>query len=112
MGRTGAGKSSLIGALFRLTPIEGGCIYIDGVDTSTLPLKRLRGAMALIPQVGGFGEWGKREGEGLLAGRGGGGGVVAGRKGGWVAGKTGVFVGRENGGGGYVARRGRAWGWK
>ena len=51
VGRTGAGKSSLIGALFRLTEIESGCITIDGVNTKTLGLRKLRGAMALIPQV-------------------------------------------------------------
>eukprot|EP00878_Enallax_costatus_P007933 GHUV01008299.1.p1 GENE.GHUV01008299.1~~GHUV01008299.1.p1 ORF type:complete len:743 (+),score=192.05 GHUV01008299.1:275-2230(+) len=51
VGRTGAGKSSLIGALFRLTEIESGGITIDGVNTKTLGLRKLRGAMALIPQV-------------------------------------------------------------
>eukprot|EP00775_Hariotina_reticulata_P014677 gene14677-14830_t len=51
VGRTGAGKSSLIGALFRLTEIESGFIKVDGVDTKTLGLRRLRSAMALIPQV-------------------------------------------------------------
>jgi ABC-type multidrug transport system fused ATPase/permease subunit len=51
VGRTGAGKSSLIGALFRLTEIESGFISVDGVDTKTLGLRRLRSAMALIPQV-------------------------------------------------------------
>jgi ABC-type multidrug transport system ATPase subunit len=51
VGRTGAGKSSLIGALFRLTEIESGCISIDGVNTKTLGLRKLRSSMALIPQV-------------------------------------------------------------
>ncbi len=41
----------MIGALFRLMEIEGGAIMIDGVDTRSVPLRRLRGAMALIPQV-------------------------------------------------------------
>ncbi len=52
VGRTGAGKSSLIGALFRLMEIESGFIAIDGVNTKTLGLRQLRSAMALIPQVG------------------------------------------------------------
>lgn len=51
MGRTGAGKSSLIGALFRLTEVESGFIAVDNVNTKSLGLKQLRSAMALIPQV-------------------------------------------------------------
>jgi ATP-binding cassette subfamily C (CFTR/MRP) protein 1 len=54
VGRTGAGKSSLIGALFRLTEIESGFIAVDGVNIRSLGLKQLRGAMALIPQVRGW----------------------------------------------------------
>jgi hypothetical protein len=46
-----AGKSSLIGALFRLTEIESGLITIDGVNTKALALRQLRASMALIPQV-------------------------------------------------------------
>lgn len=51
VGRTGAGKSSIINALFRLAPLDGGRIVIDGVDTVTLALAPLRRAMALIPQL-------------------------------------------------------------
>jgi ABC-type multidrug transport system fused ATPase/permease subunit len=46
-----AGKSSLIGALFRLTEIESGLITIDGVNTKAVALRQLRSSMALIPQV-------------------------------------------------------------
>ena len=50
IGRTGAGKTSLISTLFRLYQIESGKIVIDGVDTSVLKLKSLRSKISIIPQ--------------------------------------------------------------
>lgn len=50
VGRTGAGKSSLIAALFRIAPLHTGHIIIDTVDISTLPMEVLRDRIALVPQ--------------------------------------------------------------
>ena len=50
VGRTGAGKSSLVSALFRLMELESGRILIDGLDTAQLSLHELRRQIAIIPQ--------------------------------------------------------------
>lgn len=49
VGRTGAGKTSLINAFFRLAYNEGA-IIIDGVDTTYLRLNSLRAKISIIPQ--------------------------------------------------------------
>ncbi|KAG0271436.1 hypothetical protein BGZ95_000753 [Linnemannia exigua] len=56
VGRTGAGKSSMIGAIFRLVetmtgdPPHRGGISIDGIDISQIGMHDLRQNMAIIPQ--------------------------------------------------------------
>ncbi|EAR97613.1 ABC transporter C family protein (macronuclear) [Tetrahymena thermophila SB210] len=58
VGRTGAGKSSIIAALFRMTEIdepidetEEIAIKIDGHKTKQLGLHTLRGGISMIPQI-------------------------------------------------------------
>lgn len=49
VGRTGAGKSSLINSIFRLAPVDG-VIMIDDVNTACIDLNVLRSKISIIPQ--------------------------------------------------------------
>ena len=48
--RTGAGKSSLTLALFRIIESAGGAIYVDGENIGLLGLTKLRSRITIIPQ--------------------------------------------------------------
>jgi ATP-binding cassette, subfamily B, multidrug efflux pump len=50
VGGTGAGKSTLVNLLPRLHDPPPGSLLLDGVDVREIPLARLRGAVALVPQ--------------------------------------------------------------
>lgn len=54
VGRTGAGKSSIIQVLFRMAEIEsipGSSVMIDGINTKEVGLEFLRKNLAIIPQA-------------------------------------------------------------
>ncbi|XP_070397324.1 ATP-binding cassette sub-family C member 2-like isoform X2 [Dermacentor albipictus] len=50
VGRTGAGKSSLVLALLRMLKASEGRVLIDGVDIADVPLRKLRRSITVIPQ--------------------------------------------------------------
>ena len=51
VGRTGSGKSSLAEAVFNLTPVSDGVIYVNGIcQKDYINLRCLRSKIAFIPQ--------------------------------------------------------------
>ena len=51
VGRTGAGKSSLMSVLLRLIDITSGKLSIDGINVQHIGLHELRPKISVIPQV-------------------------------------------------------------
>lgn len=50
LGRTGAGKSTVLLALLRTLSVDRGDILIDGININDVPHARLRQAIAYVPQ--------------------------------------------------------------
>ncbi|KAL0486679.1 ABC transporter C family [Acrasis kona] len=51
VGRTGAGKSTMLLTLFRFLECSSGSISIDGLNIAHIPLQKLRSRITIIPQV-------------------------------------------------------------
>ncbi|XP_016655769.1 multidrug resistance-associated protein 7 isoform X4 [Acyrthosiphon pisum] len=50
IGRTGAGKSSLLAALCKMCDISSGAIFIDAVNLSKISSRQIRNRICVIPQ--------------------------------------------------------------
>ena len=50
VGRTGSGKSTIVGLLPRFYDVTGGAVLLDGHDIREYPLERLRAQMSLVSQ--------------------------------------------------------------
>jgi ATP-binding cassette subfamily B protein len=50
VGPTGSGKSTLINLIPRLYNVERGCLFIDGVDITQIPLHTLRSSIGYVSQ--------------------------------------------------------------
>jgi ATP-binding cassette, subfamily B, multidrug efflux pump len=50
IGTTGSGKTTIVNLLLRLFKIDGGHIFIDGVDITEIPITTLRDNIGCVPQ--------------------------------------------------------------
>ena len=50
VGRTGAGKTTLVDLILRTYNVPDGTIFVDGRDVNTVPIKDVRAGCAYVPQ--------------------------------------------------------------
>ena len=50
VGAVGSGKSTLACVIPRLFEVEDGQLFVDGIDINRIPLRTLRGSIAMVPQ--------------------------------------------------------------
>ncbi len=50
VGKTGAGKTTIVDLILRIYNIEDGMLFIDGKDVNTIPINQVRRAAAYVPQ--------------------------------------------------------------
>lgn len=50
VGKTGAGKTTLVDLLLRTYNVPNGTVFLDGRDVNTLPIRQVRAAAAYVPQ--------------------------------------------------------------
>lgn len=50
VGKTGAGKTTLVDLLLRTYNVPDGTVFLDGRDVNTLPIHQVRAAAAYVPQ--------------------------------------------------------------
>ncbi|MDN6460976.1 MAG: ATP-binding cassette domain-containing protein, partial [Corynebacterium flavescens] len=50
VGPTGAGKTTLVNLIMRFYDIDGGHIYLDGIDTAQMPRHELRSQVGMVLQ--------------------------------------------------------------
>ncbi len=50
VGKTGAGKTTVVDLILRTFNVPDGTVFIDGRDVNTVPIRQVRGAAAYVPQ--------------------------------------------------------------
>ncbi len=50
VGRTGAGKTTVVDLILRTCNVPDGTVFVDGRDVNTVPIRDVRGAAAYVPQ--------------------------------------------------------------
>ncbi len=50
VGKTGAGKTTIVDLMLRIYNIGDGMLFIDGEDVNTIPIRQVRAAAAYVPQ--------------------------------------------------------------